>query len=373
MLPEPILILLGKREVEPNSFDGGPTRRGQQATHTLLAIIAVLLAGWALKAMSPVMVPLALAVFFVAVFWPLHWRLQGRVGRKLATLAVAAAFLLLFLVFGLALWFSVEVVANLWPEYADRFTRYQQQLQVLLEQFRLADSGQQAGQAELERASQVFFDAGTRLLGAAAGFTLVLAFLVFGLWEALEFKERFRRIVPDADLDSWLAVVHRVTADFQRYILVRTLVGLISGALVWLFSLVIGLDLAFVWGLTNFLLNYIPTVGSVLAVIPPVVFGLVQYESVAMAASVLLGVGGAQLIMGQYVDPWLQGKYLSLSPLVVLISVVFWGWLWGIVGAFISVPLTILVVIACEQFERTRWIAVMLAEVGRAGNAVDAD
>lgn len=357
--------------MEPNSLHGGPTRRGQQHTHTLLALIAILLTGWALKAISPVMVPLALSIFFVAVLWPLHWWLQERVGRKLATLTAAAAFLLLFMVFGLALWLSLEVVANVWPEYADRFARYQQQLRDLLEQFRLADPAQEAGRSELERASQVLFDTSARILSAAAGFTLVLAFLVFGLWEALEFKERFRQIVPEADVDRWLSVVHRITNDFQRYILVRTVVGLISGALVWLFSLAIGLDLAFIWGLANFLLNYIPTLGSIVAVIPPVVFGLVQYESLGMALLVLFGVGGAQLIMGQYVDPWLQGKYLSLSPLVVLISVVFWGWLWGIVGAFISVPLTILVVIACEQFERTRWIAIMLAEIDRSGNAAD--
>jgi predicted PurR-regulated permease PerM len=74
-------------------------------------------------------------------------------------------------------------------------------------------------------------------------------------------------------------------------------------------------------------------------------------------------VGGVQFIMGQYIDPLLQGKYLALSPLVVLLSVTFWGWLWGVAGAFIGVPLTIGIVIACNHFERTRWIATLLADV----------
>jgi predicted PurR-regulated permease PerM len=82
-----------------------------------------------------------------------------------------------------------------------------------------------------------------------------------------------------------------------------------------------------------------------------------------MALLVLLGVGGVQFVMGQYIDPLLQGKYLALSPLVVLLSVTFWGWLWGVAGAFIGVPLTIGIVITCRHFERTRWIATLLAEV----------
>jgi predicted PurR-regulated permease PerM len=99
------------------------------------------------------------------------------------------------------------------------------------------------------------------------------------------------------------------------------------------------------------------------AVIPPVLFGLVQFQSIPMALLVLLGVGGVQLIMGQYIDPLLQGKYLALSPLVVLLSVTFWGWLWGIGGAFLGVPLTIGVVITCRRFARTRWIATLLARL----------
>jgi predicted PurR-regulated permease PerM len=194
-------------------------------------------------------------------------------------------------------------------------------------------------------------------------FVLVIAFLVFGLLEAPDFQAKLGSIVPRQRAGAWFDAIHTITSDFQRYIVVRTFIGLITGVLVALFAWVIGLDFALIWGLTNFLLNYIPTLGSIIAVVPPVLFGLLQFQSIPMALLVLLGVGGVQFVMGQYIDPLLQGKYLALSPLVVLLSVTFWGWLWGVAGAFIGVPLTIGIVIACRHFERTRWIAILLAEV----------
>jgi predicted PurR-regulated permease PerM len=205
--------------------------------------------------------------------------------------------------------------------------------------------------------------AGERAAGFLAAFVLVIAFLVFGLLEATDFQAKLNALLPRQRAETWFEAIHTITNDFQRYIVVRTVIGLITGVLITLFCWIIGLDFAIIWGLSNFLLNYIPTLGSIIAVVPPVLFGLVQFESIPMALLVLLGVGGVQFIMGQYIDPLLQGKYLALSPLVVLLSVTFWGWLWGIAGAFIGVPLTIGIVIACNHFDRTRWIATMLAEV----------
>ena len=105
------------------------------------------------------------------------------------------------------------------------------------------------------------------------------------------------------------------------------------------------------------------TLGSLVAIFPPVLFAFIQFDGFTMPLLVLAGVGGIQLVMGQFVDPRLEGKYLELSPLVVLFSVAFWGWMWGIAGAFIGVPITVALVIACNQFERTRWIAALLADV----------
>jgi predicted PurR-regulated permease PerM len=127
-----------------------------------------------------------------------------------------------------------------------------------------------------------------------------------------------------------------------------------------------GLDFAFVWGVLAFLLNYIPTIGSAVAVIPPTLFSLVQFDSLGRPLAVLLGMVLLQIVFGNYVDPLIEGRLLALSPMVVLASVVFWGWVWGVPGALLGVPITIGIVIAADHFPKTRWIARMLAEEPRS-------
>ncbi|MFP4439449.1 MAG: AI-2E family transporter [Chloroflexaceae bacterium] len=340
-------------------------RREQQTGQWLLAVIAGILVISGLKAAASVMVPLAFALFLVAIFWPLQRRFQRTMSRGLATTLTLLIFLLVVALFVGALALSTYQVAQTWPQYAQQFQGYADQARSLAQNFGInlpggPDGGAQSGS---DSARQVLLR-GVEQVGAFGGsFVLVIAFMLFGLLEVVDFRAKLNRMVPGSRVGGWLDAIHRITHDFQRYIVVRTAVGLITGTLVGLVSLILGLDFAFIWGLTNFLLNYIPTLGSIIAVVPPVLFALVQFESIWWALLVLVAVGGVQLIMGQYIDPWLQGKYLSISALVVLFSVVFWGWVWGIVGAFISLPLTILVIIACKQFRRTRWIATLLADV----------
>jgi AI-2 transport protein TqsA len=106
---------------------------------------------------------------------------------------------------------------------------------------------------------------------------------------------------------------------------VCTVIGLITGVLIWLLCLIMGLDFAFVWGFINFLLNYIPTLGAIIGVMPVSAFALVEFGIGVKALLVLLGISGIQIVMGIYLDPLLQGRQLSLSPLVVLFSVTFLG------------------------------------------------
>jgi predicted PurR-regulated permease PerM len=338
------------------------TSQQQRVTQTLLAIIAVILVGAVLKFTATVTFPLVFAIFLTAIFWPLQRRFAQRMPRSVAVLLSLLAFLLVVGIFIGLLWLSGAVVAQSWQQYSEQFARYQQQAQSWLQHTGLPLPGSDGQSNAGGIAQPVATWVGERVGSFIGAFVLVIAFLVFGLLEAPDFQAKLNAIVPGKRTAAWFDAIHTITSDFQRYILVRTGVGFITGVLVTIFCWLIGLDFALIWGLSNFLLNYIPTLGSIIAIIPPVLFGLVQFQSISMALLVLLGVGGAQFIMGQYIDPLVQGKYLSLSPLVVLLSVTFWGWLWGVGGAFIGVPLTIGIVITCRHFERTRWIATLLAE-----------
>ena len=331
----------------------------------LLAIAVVVLVGGALKLTQSVTLPLAFALFLVALFWPLQRWLVQRMKQGAATLTTLAACLVALTLFVGTVWLCVNEVAEQWPRYKGQFQQFGQQARSWLQGHGLPVPGLLAeGSGSGSSSSSGGGMAATlasRTFSFIGGFVLVIAFFVLGLLEVDDFAAKLERIVPGHRHEVWLDPTRRIAHDFQRYLVVRTVVGLITGAGTYLAALLIGLDFALVWGLLNFLLNYIPTLGSIIGVVPPTLFALVQFDGLGMALLTLLAVGGVQLVMGNYVDPLLQGKYLSLSPLVVLLSVAFWGWLWGIAGAFIGIPLTVAAVIACDRFEQTKWIATLLA------------
>ncbi len=339
----------------------------------LLAILTVVAVVAALKVTAPVTLPLAFAVFLIALFWPLQRHLEERMTRGPATIITLIACLVSLGLFVGALWWCAELVAERVPEYESEFRRLYEQARSQAEALNLplpgtSDDGASAqgeggGSAASALPSDVISRVADQTFSLLGGLVLVIAFFVLGLLEVRDFGAKIHRSFPHHADRSWLEPIRRTARDFQRYIIVRTGVGLITGVASGLVLWAMGLDFAFLWGFLNFILNYIPTLGSIIGVVPPVLFALVQYDGWTMPLVVLLGVGGVQLVMGNYVDPLLQGKYLQLSPLVVLLSVAFWGWLWGIVGAFIGVPLTVAIVIACGAFERTRPIAILLSDL----------
>jgi len=328
-------------------------------THTrrLVAVAAVVVVLAGLKAAGAVAVPLVFALFLAAVFWPLQRRLKQRLPAGLAAVLTLLAFLAVLAVLVGAFAAAIDTVADDGQPYFTQIEHLIGDVRGWLDARGIpVAGGPQGGGDELRTRALAAVEGA---FGLVSAFVLVLALFVLGLLEVMDARHKLTAIAGDR-AERWLAAVRRITDDFQRYIAVRTLVGLITGAATGAVCLALGLEFALVWGLINFLLNYIPTIGSIVGVVPPVLFALVQFEGAGRALAVLAAVGGVQLVMGNWIDPLLQGRFLKLSPFVVLLSVVFWGWLWGIAGAFLSMPITVAVVIAARQSERTRWLAILL-------------
>jgi predicted PurR-regulated permease PerM len=172
--------------------------------------------------------------------------------------------------------------------------------------------------------------------------------------------------IPDSE--RWSDVARRVANDFRRWFLIRTVVGLINGVAIGIATAALGLEMPFVWGFATFLLNYIHTIGSIAATVPPVLFAFAK-GGPAAGVTAFAVIGGLQAGMGAVLDPLLSGKYLQLSSVVVLLAVVFFGWMWGIPGAFLGVPITVAVVLVSREFPRTRWLSRILAEAETASPA----
>ena len=146
----------------------------------------------------------------------------------------------------------------------------------------------------------------------------------------------------------------------QEYLGIKTLTSLATGLLIGVLAWFAGLDFPILLGLTGFVLNYIPTVGSILAAVPALLLSVVQFGTIGNFILVVGGYGAINMVFGNIIEPNLMGRRLGLSTLVVILSLLFWAWVWGPVGALLAVPLTMVVKIMLENTEDLRWVAILL-------------
>ncbi len=195
------------------------------------------------------------------------------------------------------------------------------------------------------------------IVSAFSNVVLVLLLMAFMLFELGSGPRRLRRALgkPDADLD-YLA---RGAAEVQRYLAIKTAMSLLNAGVAIGVCVAFDIDFPLLWGLFAFLFNFVPNIGSVLAGIPPALLALVQHgpARAALVASIYVLL---DVLSGNVLEPKIMGKRLGLSPLVVMLSLVFWGWMWGPVGMLLSVPITSVVKIMLEHTEDLRWVAVLL-------------
>lgn len=341
----------------------------------VLACLVVVVAG--LKAAAPVLVPFFLALFLAIVSMPVMFGLRMR--RVPAPLAIFLTVVLDALLFG----FVVLLAGNSFGSFSERAPRYWSQLQTrmvngvewLREHGMVPDGYQFDGLPGLfEAGAVVGFLQGT-LQTVASVFTLaflVALIMVFILAEATVFPFKFQAILGQSADGR-----HRLTktiAEIQAYLGIKTLVSLATGVTAGVFCWLMGLEFPILLAIVAFVLNYIPTIGSILAAIPAMALALILQDPSWM---LLVGLGylAINTLFGNILEPNLMGRRLGLSTLVVVLSLIFWGWLWGPIGALLSVPLTMVLKIVLENTPDLRWAAILLDKVppqARAAEAPDA-
>ncbi|MFZ9919936.1 MAG: AI-2E family transporter [Terrimicrobiaceae bacterium] len=206
----------------------------------------------------------------------------------------------------------------------------------------------------------------TNLAGLLKNTMLVLVFAVFLLLETRFIASKIEALFPAPERRRRIqAIIRRVDSDIQTYFGVKTLVSLVTALLSYGVMRFVGLDFAEFWALLVFILNFIPTIGSIVATALPGLLGLVQFESWKPVLILLIGITAIQQSLGNFIEPNLMGITLNLSPLVVVMSLLLWGMLWGIVGMFLCVPITVILVIILGNFPSTQWVAVLLSKDGR--------
>ncbi len=194
---------------------------------------------------------------------------------------------------------------------------------------------------------------------------LVLFYVLFLLLEQSTFSKKIGYLFKDENRkESVLSILNHTQSDIQTYIWIKTLTSCLTGTISYIILFSMGVDFAGFWAFTIFLLNFIPTIGSIIATLFPALLALLQFETLVPFFVVLIGVGAVQVLVGNFLEPKLMGNTLNLSPFVVMISLTLWGSIWGIAGMFLSVPITVMLLIIFAHFQKTRPIAVLLSGDG---------
>lgn len=323
----------------------------------LLALIAVLLVVAGLKWSAPFSMPVAVAVFIVASAWPIKAGLDRVLPPALGTLGTVLALLLILAAFVGAIYFSaVQAVAA--------FTRNQDRFHALYERVTswLQDRGASGFDGDLWDRLVALTGTVVPTVYTGLGYLLLIAVLVIlGLPEAPALRRKLGGELDREDRRDAIEAVERIAGQFRHYIGLTTLTSLITGASCALWAVVMGLDLALVWGMLNFVLNYVPVLGNIVGILPPSLYALIQFESRTAALVTFLGFAAIQFAISNFLYPILQGRGLSLSPAAIIVALAFWSWVWGLVGALVAVPMTAAVVIACRHFRSTRWVSELLS------------
>jgi AI-2 transport protein TqsA len=195
-----------------------------------------------------------------------------------------------------------------------------------------------------------------------SGLVLVFFLVLLMLLEAPVWRDKTRRVLRDERGAATLETITDIAAKVRSYLFVRSVLGLMSAAAAGVWLLVLDVDLVLVWVTLTFLLNYIPNLGSIIAVIPPSLMAFLQHGPVVGIAT-LAGLSVFEQVIGNFIDPRMQGRRLEVSPVVVLVALVFWTWVWGPVGALLAVPMTVALLAAAAHVPGLAGVATMLAAV----------
>jgi len=329
-----------------------------------VAIIVVILGAFALWALRRVLTPFILAMFLLLVIGGLEGLLSRRtpLPRK-AILPAAIAFVVTL--FGLSMWLIAENGVHIAAESRSYGTR----LDVLI-QMAASRMGLQATPTIDQLFHQLNPGRYVAAVVAAVGnvaeeAVLVLIYLGFLLASRAGFGRKLAEIFEAGRHADALVLMGRIQHGVEGYVWVQTVAGALIAAGSGAIMGAMGLSHVIFWSFLIFLANYIPVIGVAIGVLLPTLFGLVELDALWKPAVIFVGMEAVHFVASHVILPRMQGKNLNIDPLVVLLSLAFWGVIFGIAGAFLSTPLTVIVMAVCAEFPATRAIAVLLSSDGR--------
>jgi len=351
-----------KRTTDKEPFMLSRTQhRPSPAPTVFLALLAAIAVVTVLKVGQSIFLPITISIFLSFALRPLvhalqRWKIPITLA-SLISLAVVFAFLTLL---GSLLSMSLASLNERLPFYLEKLRELTVQGIAWLEDWGIyVNRNEILKQINPNTVASLIGQSFLSMFNAVKYGFIVFFVTLFALIESGRLKNKVFSIYGEGSpFQKYFAEIGQ---DIQRYLFFKSLISLSTGILIWLFLKILGVDFPLVWGFLAFLLNFIPSIGSIVAGIPPLLLTLVQYEHpLSYFIAVLLGILTIQVTFGNFLEPRVMGRSLNMSALVIFISLVFWGWIWGPIGMLLAVPLTVSTKLAFGVFPRTQHLSKLM-------------
>jgi len=338
-----------------------------KAIFYILFFLAIIALGTLCKLLSSVILPVVVAVLMTFSFMPVILKLNRKLKIPWILLVIIIDIILLFTIFALSslLVSSLSTIIAEYPKYESRFMSiYKLTAATFNLQF---DDGKSfidnlwsvLQVREYVQKLAVFLSSG--LFTFAKYFLVIILLFTFLLIEIKSTGKKINSAFHSKTRSKVFRIIQQVISETVRYLSIKFFISLATGILVFIGTSIVGMDFPIVWGFLAFIMNFIPTFGSIISTLLTTLFATLQfYPAWGKIIYIFILLLSINMILGNILEPRIEGNHLGLSPFVILVSLSLWGWLWGFVGMILAVPMTVIIKIVCENFSILNPIAVLL-------------
>lgn len=322
-----------------------------------------------LKELQGVMLPLIVAVIIAVIFEPFHrWLQTKRIPGFASIIIIVIIILIISNITSLFVITSFSSFKEAIPRYQEKFGLMYANFTAWLENsyyFKayFAKSINLNSLVTGERVGAVMESILSGVLGLFGNYVLILIYVVFLLTEMGSVRDRVRLAFSEENSSRISLIIENIFTDIKKYLVGKTLINFTHAVLVFIILTLFGADFAIVWGFLTFFMAFIPNIGPFFATILPVAAVLIQFDNTGTSIVLLILLFVTGFIMGNVVEPKIFGNTLNISPFLILASLIFWGYLWGIMGMLLSVPILSMIKITLSKFESTRPVSILMSHV----------
>lgn len=328
------------------------------------SLVVVFLGGLILRLAKPVLFPFFLAVFFYFILSPaLDFLTRLKIPKAISIIFILLVTFSVLYLLGFFFYNSGKSFASDLPKYGQKLTSIVETIQ---NKFKVGGARWNllawVENLNMEKVGTFFLSTLGPFFSFISNLFLILIFLIFMLAGKGKVNMKVESSFDKERASKILTIFQNINGQIQKYLVIKTVISLITGILATMVLLIFGVEFAIVFGFLTFILNYIPNIGSIIATAFPALIAAFQFESLWPAFWIVILLIMIQMTLGNIVEPKLMGQGLGLSPLFVLFSLFFWGWLWGIAGMVLAVPITAIIKIICGNFPSLKIVEALMSK-----------